>query len=117
MRKSSLEKIQGVYCIRSKRDRRVYIGSGVDIRRRFSEHKTKLNQCKSDNSSLQLAWNKHGAVGFEFLILELVSNVIKLDEREQYWIGYCNATNPRSGYNMHTKARNVLGVKFPFYRR
>ena len=112
-----MRKFSGVYCIRNKSDGRVYIGSGVDIRRRFSEHKTKLNQGKSDNSSLQLAWNKHGASEFEFLVLELVGNVTELDEREQHWIRYYNATNPKLGYNMHSRVRNVLGVKFPFYRQ
>ena len=111
-----MKKVQGVYLIRNKIDGRVYVGSGVHLRRRFSEHKTKLNHGGSDNPYLQRAWDKHGSDGFEFLVLEQVSGVVKLVEREQYWMGYYNATNPRFGYNMHSKARNVMGVKFPFYR-
>ena len=111
-----MKKVQGVYLIRNKIDGRVYVGSGVHVNRRFFEHRTKLKRGNHDNSNLQRAWNKHGRAEFEFLILEEVEATLMLTEREQHWADYYNVTNPRFGYNMHSKARNVMGVKFPFYR-
>jgi len=56
----------GVYEIRNKINTYRYIGSSVDLRSRFREHKSLLNRSCHCNPHLQNAWNKHGKESFEF---------------------------------------------------
>ena len=59
----------GVYGIIHIPSRNAYIGSSVDIDRRFREHKRSLKKNSHYCSYLQRAWNKYGEQQFEFKIL------------------------------------------------
>jgi group I intron endonuclease len=93
------KKISGVYEIVNTINGHRYIGSSVNIVRRFKDHKYKLKCGIHANSHLQNAWKKHGETAFLFSVIEYCeANLVT--EREQFYI---DTENPK--YN---KARGVL---------
>ena len=60
----------GIYQIKNKYNGKFYIGSSVDIRGRFYNHKGQLNRNIHDNQYLQNAWNKYGESNFEFSVIK-----------------------------------------------
>jgi len=95
----------GVYQIINDVTQRCYIGSTVNLQRRFSDHKRDLNRGTHHSPILQNAWNKHGESKFRFEIIEKCEKS-HLIEREQY---YFNILNPE--YNICRIAGNCLGIK------
>ena len=61
--------ICGIYEIRNIESNRRYIGSSVDIPKRWREHKRLLTANKHHCDRLQKSWNKYGASKFIFSIL------------------------------------------------
>lgn len=94
----------GVYAIKNSINGKVYVGSTVDFSRRFRDHSRALCNGTHCNKHLQSAWQKHGPDAFEFQIVEQVSDVSALIEREQAWIDSMGAD-----YNLCKKAGNTLG--------
>lgn len=43
---------------------------------------------------------KYGMENFKFEVVEYVSDINKLDERERYWISFYNSTDEKYGYNL-----------------
>lgn len=76
-------KISGIYCITNKLTGDKYIGSSINIKRRFIRHKTELRHNKHGNIILQRAYNKYSEAAFYFGIVEICDNII---EREQIYI-------------------------------
>jgi len=72
----------GIYIIRNLVNNKIYIGSSVNIKRRFSQHKSTLRHNTHRNKHLQNAWNKYGEINFEFVILEHHSYPEKVLGRE-----------------------------------
>ena len=58
----------GVYSIQSPSGRR-YIGSSVNMGKRWREHRYALRHGKHVNAALQNAWNKYGSAALEFSAL------------------------------------------------
>lgn len=100
-------KQSGIYRIVNKINCKGYIGSAIDFKRRWTNHRWLLINNKHDNIYLQRAWNKYGEANFKFEIIEEVKDKTKLVEREQYWMDYCKAFG--DGYNMTPKAGSQLG--------
>ena len=73
----------GVYIIKNTIDERVYIGSSVNIRERWREHKRELLKCNHQNTHLQNFVNKYG---IDVLIFEILENCEDTLEREQYYL-------------------------------
>lgn len=61
--------LTGVYLIRNIISKMDYVGSSIDITKRFSAHKRALNRNSHPNTHLQNAWNKYGEVAFEFVVV------------------------------------------------
>ena len=61
----------GIYQITNLVNNKKYIGSSVDIKRRWAIHKTQLKNDKHPNPKLQHGWNKHGESNFLFVIISL----------------------------------------------
>ncbi len=106
------DKVSGIYCILNKITAKTYIGSGVNVNKRYVHHKIGLTNKKHFNKLLQRAWNKYGADAFEFMVLEIVTDVALLLEREQYWIDLTQSSNPNFGYNLSPTAGSILGLKY-----
>jgi group I intron endonuclease len=96
----------GIYKIQSKiHPDRCYIGSSVNIRKRWNEHRRILFLNHHDSPKMQCHFNKYFWQDFECLILEECPKE-KLIEREQYYIDIINPW-----FNICRKAGNCLGKK------
>lgn len=101
--------VSGIYLIRNVVDGKLYIGSAVDINRRWRRHRFDLNHGKHHNIHLQRAWSEDGENSFEFSIIEVCAPEV-LIIREQAWIDYHDVTNHEKGYNLAKNAGSTLGV-------
>ena len=98
-------KISGVYQITNLINNKSYIGSSINIYKRWGKHKTELNTKTHHTKHLQRAWHKYGASNFKFEILKKcdIQNCIPF---EQFFIDLLNPN-----YNICKKAGSCLGVK------
>lgn len=95
----------GIYKITNTVTGKFYIGSAVNIKKRWAEHRSRLGANKHGNRHLQNSWNKHGEDSFTFEVLEYCKKE-RLIEREQFYID-----NEKPAYNISPTAGNRLGVK------
>jgi group I intron endonuclease len=80
----------GIYNIKNKKSGKFYLGSSINIERRFGRHMNDLRKNKHDNVYLQRAWNKYGEKSFEFLINRECSSIDLLNEEQKdldMWVG------------------------------
>lgn len=103
----------GVYVITNIVNGKIYIGSSVNIKKRWTQHKYKLNKGAHANKYLQRAWNKYGVDKFEFIILNLIDKPNKnvLIQQEQKYLDIYKPYNKEIGYNILKKSNSSLGVK------
>jgi group I intron endonuclease len=101
---SAPEDGSGIYQIRHLASGRSYVGSAVNLRKRWALHRWSLANGRHRNQLLQRAWVKYGANAFAFEIVELVSERTSLIEREQFWF---DAKSP--SYNICPVAGSSLG--------
>lgn len=98
-----------IYAIVNRVTGKSYVGSAINPRRRWTEHRKALRGGRHHSVKLQRSWNIHGETAFEFVILEAVLLLEALVEREQFWIEKRNAY--RSGYNAAPRAGSQLGFR------
>lgn len=105
------EKISGIYRVKNAVTGQSYIGSAIDVLRRWKDHTRLLNSNRHHSIKLQRSWEKHGAKVFNFEIVETLSNLTKeiILGREQFWIDKENAFG--AGYNMNKTAGSKLGME------
>ena len=84
----------GIYKIENKINGKSYIGQSANIERRWKSHRV---SSKSKNDILYQDIRKYGIDFFDFSILEECSQN-ELNEKETYWIKFCNSYIP-NGYN------------------
>lgn len=77
---------QGIYAITNIKSNKTYIGSTINFKRRWRNHKTRLQRDAHNNPHLQYSWDKYGETAFEFGILEYLDNPEELRLAEQFWI-------------------------------
>jgi len=98
----------GIYAIYLS-DGRCYVGSTAQpFKKRWNEHRQRLDKGKHPNIHLARAWIKYGSDAFTFQILEVCDvseNLIRI-AKENYWI---QKLNPE--FNMAPVAGSVLGIK------
>ena len=97
--------VSGIYAIRNNITGHQYIGSAVNIRRRWNAHRHSLKIGRKVNPRLHNAWHKYGAENFSFVVL-LQCTPANLLMYEQSLIDFYK---PR--YNIREKAESNLGVK------
>jgi len=98
----------GIYKITCLGNNKVYIGSAVWIKKRWSSHRTHLRQNIHHNPHLQNAFNLYGEKSFVYEVIEKCKKE-KLIDREQYWIDKYNAFDKNTGFNVIPKAdRSVM---------
>jgi group I intron endonuclease len=101
----------GIYQILNKVNGKSYVGSAVDIEKRWIVHRSNFNNNKREHPYLHNAWDKYGEEAFQFNVLEYVQNPQWLIEIEQYWIDFLETANPLFGYNACPIAGNNMGLK------
>lgn len=95
----------GIYKITNKINGHCYIGSAIDINKRWIGHKKLLKKDKHHSRHLQNAWNKYGSENFIFSVVEYCFP-LALIFREQHFI---DTVKPE--YNLSPTAGNTLGYK------
>jgi len=100
------EKMQGIYQIRNTANGKIYIGSSVDIERRWMEHEIRLNKNSHPNPHLQSSWNKYGEENFVFEVIEDVLRNEYLLVREQWFLD--NIIRWGIDYNIARKTSDVM---------
>jgi group I intron endonuclease len=96
----------GIYKITNIKNNKFYIGSAINISRRWYEHKNNLKYNRHCNRILQNSFNKYGYENFIYEVLEYVDDINNLILREQYWFDLLNPT-----FNIAKIAGNSLGIK------
>ena len=76
-------KVSGVYKITNLETNEYYIGSSVDVKKRWTTHKCSSFWKRYTNNKLYIAFQQYGLDKFKFEIIEETDN---LKEREQYYI-------------------------------
>lgn len=100
----SEEPPSGIYRIRNVKDNKIYVGSSVNLTRRWRYHHLgRLRRNTHWNPHLQSAWNRDGESSFLFEVLEKVSSE-NLLVREQHWLDSTNCCDRNIGYNISPKA-------------
>ena len=100
----------GIYGIKNIINKKTYVGSAVNIKKRWKQHISSLNIHRHRNRHLQRAWNKYGQNYFKFIVIERCDKNILLI-REQIFIDKFKSANPKFGYNIHFLAKSPLGIK------
>ena len=80
--------MQGIYEIRNNLNGKVYVGSSIDIERRWTEHRRALRNGQHQNVHLQRSWAKYGEDAFVFSILELVESDTLVSTEQRYLDDY-----------------------------
>lgn len=99
----------GVYQIRCVPTGKVYVGSAMNLQKRWDEHRRSLRRGDHGNTYLQNAWNKYGEENFEFAVLEF-ANVSDLLRAEQEWIDSTGCVDKEIGFNIRPSAESPGGV-------
>lgn len=99
-----MSKIIGVYKISCSINSKIYIGSSINIYKRWFNHRYELNNNKHHTKHLQNAWNKYGKDYFTFEIVEKIEDISILIGREQYWMDHYKSYDPVYGFNSNSKA-------------
>jgi group I intron endonuclease len=102
---SSLPRTPGVYIIICIPTAKLYVGSTINICKRWSDHRCRLRGNRHENPYLQYAWNKHGESAFICIVLEEVSPDT-LEQREQFWLDFLSPFDDR-GFNASQYAQTA----------
>lgn len=96
-------KKSGIYKITCTENNKIYVGSAVDLDRRWKRHLSELKAKKHYNIIMQNAYDKYGEKAFVFSILQIVEDVSLLMKFEQ---NYLDTLKPfgKYGFNINTLA-------------
>ena len=91
----------GIYKITNLINGKIYIGQSINIQQRWKAHRSKPFYKNGDQyqTPLYRAIRKYGLNNFIFEIIEECFES-ELNDKEQYYIQYYDATNPDKGYNL-----------------
>jgi group I intron endonuclease len=95
-----------IYAIVNQTTRDMYVGSAVNVSRRWSRHAHDLRKGVHACKHLQNAFDKYGAATFDWEIIQFVDAKEKLIQKEQFWIDFF-----RPAYNKRKIADSCLGLK------
>lgn len=101
-------KNRGIYKIINKINGKFYIGSTINVKTRWTAHKSKLNRNKHGNDYLQNSWNKYGEENFIFKLIREVENKNNLIKIEQFYLDMLKPTDRKIGYNVCKIAGNTM---------
>jgi group I intron endonuclease len=102
-------KVIGIYSITHMLSGRIYVGSSVNVARRWYLHRKELDAGVHHSDRLQKAWAKYGPQAFIFTLLESVVAPSALLQREQHWMDTLQSFKRNRGYNIVATAGSTLG--------
>lgn len=105
---TTVPQTSGIYKWTCTANRKVYIGSAVNLRLRWRDHRSALRNDRHVNALLQRSWNKYGEDTFVFEVIELVLAPFLL-EREQYYLDRLKSYDRNKGFNIYSKAGSPYG--------
>lgn len=76
----------GIYKITCSGNGKFYIGSSINIEKRWCQHKSQLKYCRHENIHLQRTYNKYGKDSFEYSIIDIVDPSLDILTIEQKYI-------------------------------
>lgn len=88
--------MNGIYQILHVVSGKRYVGSSLDVAKRWSDHRKRLRRGTHYSKYLQRAWDKYGESAFKFEVLEETHDLLA---REEYWMGVHRVHDARFGYN------------------
>lgn len=91
----------GIYCIKNKKNFKMYIGQSKDLDERRRSHVYHLKHKTHFNKHLQNSFNKYGIDNFFFDVL-IYLPISYLDEAEKFFINLFKTNDLRYGYNKDT---------------
>lgn len=100
----------GIYKLTNKTNGKTYIGSAINVKKRWKLHERHALKDKP-KFLISRALKKYGLGGFNWVIIEEVTEKELLLEREQYYLDTLKPFSPK-GYNVCRIAGNTLGVKW-----
>lgn len=104
-----IKPIPGIYQIQNSKNKRLYVGSAKNIRKRIQEHVSFLTKNKHWNKFLQNDWQKVGPEYFVVKILEIVNELEFLQSAEQKWLDKC-FDNQKRCYNIQPTVDRSIGI-------
>lgn len=99
----------GVYLIINTLDSKAYVGSSLNLRKRFALHKYHLRANAHHSPHLQNAWNLHGEENFQFAIIKIIDDKKMRLAIEQTFINIYHQCNKL--YNGTLIATSCEGIK------
>jgi group I intron endonuclease len=111
-----LPRSSGVYKFTCTANSRVYIGSARNFRERIRKHLESARRGKHHSQLFQRSFAKYGEASFVYEVIEFCEP-FQLVEREQFWIDFYKAANPKHGLNILPNAASPLGCKLSEERR
>jgi group I intron endonuclease len=106
--------MQAIYQIRNIINNKIYIGSTNNVRKRWNNHRSKLNNNIHENQYLQQAWSKYGENNFQFSIIEEVQDFNRI-EKEIFYLNEKRSYERHIGYNFDKNPTDKSGKNNPFY--
>lgn len=100
----------GIYVIRNQINGKEYVGKAVRVNKRWRDHRSALRAGRHPNPLLQRAWDKYGESSFQFELIEVVTDLSTLAERENH-----HADIRKPAYNispMGTDRRKIRGLEY-----
>ena len=101
----------GIYKIRNILNDKIYVGSAVNLKKRWFHHRKLLRADTHFNIHLQRAWGIDGEENFCFEVIELCQKN-QLLSKEQYHIDCSGCADDAIGYNLNPVAGSQLGRKW-----
>jgi group I intron endonuclease len=92
-----------IYKIRNLTNQKFYVGSAVDTRTRFRQHRKLLRRGLHHCKHLQASWNKYGEELFKFEVVEYVGSREMLEAAEDRWL--CEHVGKPHCYNSGRSAK------------
>ena len=107
---STFKGVSGVYLMTCLANGKIYIGSSVDIVKRYHEHMSGLRNGRHHSRYMMRSWVKYGDEQFTFSVLE-TCHESKVLEREQWYLDTFRPYDPTIGFNNSQTAESNAGFK------
>jgi len=110
--KEELKNKHGIYIITNSINNKIYIGSAVNLKKRYRAHLKDLETKKHHSPTLQYFVNKYSIDTLTFSLLKEVKDKTKLTRIEQVYLDFYQPYESVKGYNHYRTAGSPLGHKY-----